>query len=253
VNPNPVATYDIVDACIGFPVSFNNASYVAVGTVSILWDFADGGASNQYSPTNLYTNSGLYNTKVIVTSGEGCVDSLEKVAEVFASPIFDLGADTIISLGDEIELNGFYSGAIGYTWTPSEGLDNNSLSNPTAAPTQETNYILTTTDGNGCVGQDSLVISIYDDFNLIVNNLITPDNNGANDFWEIGNIENYQNANVYIYDRWGKEILKTTNYQNNWNGASGTDQLPDGTYYYIISIPGQEKVYKGGITILRNR
>jgi gliding motility-associated-like protein len=254
VNPNPVATFSVTDACIGSSVAFTNASYVASpGTISNLWQFGDGAASNQYSPTNLYASSGLYNVKIIVTSGVGCIDSLEKVAEVFASPIFNLGLDTIISLGDEIELNGFYSGAIGYVWTPGLGLDNNSLSNPLASPTTETNYILTVTDGNGCVGQDSINIEIIENFNLVVNNLITPDNNGVNDFWEIGNIENYSNANVYVYDRWGVEVLKTTNYQNDWNGVSGTDQLPDGTYYYIISVPGQEKVYKGGITVLRNK
>lgn len=253
VYPNPIADFTIVDACLGTDVAFTNTSIVAAGTMSNLWEFGDGMASNQNSPTNLYALAGLYTAKLIVTTGEGCVDSVEHVAEVFAAPVFYLGNDTIISLGDEIELNGFYSGAIGYVWTPGDGLDNNSLSNPIANPTAETNYILTVTDGNGCVGQDSINIEVNPDFNLVVNNLITPDNNGVNDFWEIGNIENYSDANVYVYDRWGSEVLKTTNYQNDWNGVSGTDQLPDGTYYYIITVPGQEKVYKGGITVLRNK
>ena len=253
VNPNPVANFSVQDACIGSAVAFTNSSYIASGTISVLWDFGDGNASNQASPSNVYGNVGLYNVKLLVTSGKGCVDSIIKVAEVFAPPFFSLGVDDTISLGDEIELDGFYSGALSYSWTPGEGLDNSSLSNPIASPSEPTTYVLTVTDGNGCLGQDSIFIDIIEDFNLTVSNLITPDGNGINDFWVVGNIENYEEATIFIYDRWGKEILKTNNYQNDWNGVSGTDQLPDGTYYYIISLPGQEKVYKGGITVLRNK
>jgi gliding motility-associated-like protein len=253
VNPNPIANFSVEDACIGDAVGFTNSSYVASGTISVLWDFGDGAASNQFSPTNVYSNIGLYDVKLLVTTGKGCVDSIVKIAEVFAPPVFNLGVDQTISLGDEIELSGFYSGALAYSWSPGEGLDNSSLSNPTASPAVPTTYVLTVTDGNGCIGQDSISIDIIEDFNLIVSNLITPDGNGVNDVWVVGNIENYGNATIYIYDRWGVEVLKTNNYQNDWAGVSGTDQLPDGTYYYIISLPGQEKVYKGGITVLRNK
>lgn len=253
VNPNPVANFTVQDACADFPVGFTNTSYVSIGTISNLWDFGDGASSNLASPTNVYLGTGLYDAKLIVTTGKGCVDSVIKVAEVFAPPVFSLGTDLSISLGDAVELEGFYSGALAYSWSPSAGLDNNSLSNPTAAPTEETTYVLTVTDGNGCVGSDSITVEVIDDFNLLIHNLITPDGNGVNDSWVIGNIENYSAATVYIYDRWGNEILKTTDYQNDWNGVSGTDQLPDGTYYYIISVPNQEKVYKGGLTVLRNK
>ncbi len=253
VNPNPVANFSIQDACIGAAVSFTNNSFISSGTMSMLWDFGDGGASNQASPSYTYGNVGLYPVKLIVTSGKGCHNSVVKTAEVFAPPFFTLGLDDTISLGDEVELEGFYPGALAYSWSPSEGLDNSSLSNPSASPSESTTYTLTVTDGNGCKGQDSIYIHIIEDFNLTVSNLITPDGNGVNDFWVVGNIENYGEATIFIYDRWGKEILKTNNYQNDWNGVSGTDQLPDGTYYYIITLPGQEKVYKGGITVLRNK
>lgn len=253
VNPNPIADFAVQDACIGFPVGFTNNSFISSGTISNLWEFGDGASSNLASPTNMYATTGLYDVKLVVTSGKGCIDSVIKIAEVYAPPVFSLGTDITISLGDEVELEGFYSGAIAYSWSPGEGLDNSSLSNPKAKPTEETIYTLTVTDGNGCVGSDSIKIEVIDDFNLQVNNLITPDGNGSNDNWVIGNIENYGAATVYIYDRWGNEILKTTDYQNDWNGVSGTDQLPDGTYYYIISVPNQEKVYKGGLTVLRNK
>jgi hypothetical protein len=49
-----------------------------------------------------------------------------------------------------------------------------------------------------------------------------------------------------IYNRWGNIVFSTGNYQNNWSGqtdsafgAMATDnQLPDGTYYYILDFFG---------------
>ena len=42
--------------------------------------------------------------------------------------------------------------------------------------------------------------------------------NGQNDFWVIQNIENYQDGKIAVYDRWGGEVLNTTEYQNDWDG-----------------------------------
>jgi len=253
VHPNPIANFDITDACNNFAVQFANNASISQGTISNQWEFGDGGTSNQSDPSHVYNAVNLYNVKLLVTSGEGCQDSIQKYAEVFASPVFDLGDNDTISLGDAVELIGNYNGALAYSWTPGEGLDNNSNSNPMASPLTNTTYVLEITDGNGCLGTDEIEIFVLDDFKLNITNVLTPDGNGLNDTWVVGNIESYEFARVYIYDRWGIEVLNTTNYQNDWEGVSGTDQLPDGTYYYIITTPGIEKIYKGALTILRNK
>ncbi len=51
----------------------------------------------------------------------------------------------------------------------------------------------------------------------------------------------------------GGEVLSVKGYQNDWEGVSGTDQLPDGTYYYVIKFTNSDKVYKGSLTVLRNK
>jgi len=47
-----------------------------------------------------------------------------------------------------------------YSWSPSSGISNNSISNPTANPTITTTYTLTETDFQGCVATDQIVVTV---------------------------------------------------------------------------------------------
>ena len=71
------------------------------------------------------------------------------------------------------------------------------------------------------------------DFDLIIPNIITPNLDGVNEFFEIQNLP--ENTEIIIFNRWGSLVFSSTNYQNNWNGknSSGKD-LEDGVYYYVI-------------------
>jgi gliding motility-associated-like protein len=70
--------------------------------------------------------------------------------------------------------------------------------------------------------------------------LITPNNDGDNDGWIIENIDQDEFAKntVVILNRWGNEVWKAENYDNDnvlWTGISeGGQPLPDGTYFYSV-------------------
>jgi gliding motility-associated-like protein len=116
---------------------------------------------------------------------------------------------------------------------------------------QTTTYVLSVVDVNGCTDDDSVTITVLDRFNLKVYNLVTPNGDGANDTWWIENIWAYPDAEVVIVNRYGMEVFRTTRYQNDWDGKYNGNELPDGAYYYIITIPGSDKVYKGAINLVR--
>lgn len=253
VNPLPVANFDITDACLGASVSFDNTSAIQFGSLTYNWDFGDGNTSTSTDPQHLYGLMGLFPVKLVATSSESCVDSLIKYAEVFALPNVDAGVDTSVSQGFSIQLDGYNSAAVSYSWTPSSTLDNSFIYNPEATPLETTTYKLLIVDDNGCKNADTVVVEVLEDYSLYIHNIITPDGNGQNDVWKITNIETFESANVYIYDRWGSEVLKVEGYQNDWEGVKGTDQLPDGTYYYMIEFDDSDKVYKGSLTVLRNK
>jgi gliding motility-associated-like protein len=85
---------------------------------------------------------------------------------------------------------------------------------------------------------------------LDVARIITPDGDGKNDHWQIGNIEQYPDNKILVIDRWGSTIFSASNYDNErvaWRGQSqNSGKLPAGTYFYVITysrqgVPREEK------------
>jgi len=82
--------------------------------------------------------------------------------------------------------------------------------------------------------------------------LISPNGDGHNDYWEIYNIERYDEFNVKIFSTSGELIFETVNYSNNkWDGKVNGNYVPDGIYYYIIKSPMGDIVFKGVINLLK--
>ena len=86
-------------------------------------------------------------------------------------------------------------------------------------------------------------------------NVVTTQLNGKHDFLEIRNIEFYDSSELRIYTRWGKEVFRSANYSNDMtNGFIGKstegDSLPEGTYYYTISLEDDNQL-KTGFILLR--
>ncbi|WBM73434.1 gliding motility-associated C-terminal domain-containing protein [Saprospira grandis] len=68
--------------------------------------------------------------------------------------------------------------------------------------------------------------TIYDGF--------SPNNDGVNDFMVIETIQNFPGNEVVVYNRWGNEVFRQEDYQNDWNGTFQGNDLPDGDYYLIV-------------------
>jgi len=253
VSTFPLANFSAESECIGTATTFVNTSSISVGTLAYSWDFGDDSTSTSQDPTHTYLAPGIYTVQVVATSALGCVDSVIKLVTVHDLPVLSAGIDTSISQGYTVMLQGSAIGASSFNWSPLEGLDNNTVYNPSASPLTTTTYVLTVTDLNGCTNYDSVVVTVIEDFRLFIYNVITPDGNGQNDTWKITNIETFGSADIFIFDRWGSEVYSVKGYQSDWQGVQGTDQLPEGTYYYTIKFSNSEKKYSGAITILRNK
>ncbi|MCC3153095.1 gliding motility-associated C-terminal domain-containing protein [Hymenobacter sp. BT770] len=65
-------------------------------------------------------------------------------------------------------------------------------------------------------------------------NIITPNRDGQNDVLVIDNIQLYPGNTFTVFNRWGREVYSTTNYQNNWGGDANTAA---GTYFYLLKLP----------------
>jgi gliding motility-associated-like protein len=79
---------------------------------------------------------------------------------------------------------------------------------------------------------------------LDIHNAFTPDGDGINEVFQIDGIENYSNNTVCIFNRWGVMVYDAKGYNNDdvsFRGESNGratiskgEQLPDGTYFYVI-------------------
>jgi len=69
-----------------------------------------------------------------------------------------------------------------------------------------------------------------------VPNVVTPDGDGANDYFNVPCLEVYEGSLLKIFDRFGKIVFKDENYQNNWEGTWDNQGLDPGTYFYVIDV-----------------
>jgi gliding motility-associated-like protein/uncharacterized repeat protein (TIGR01451 family) len=78
---------------------------------------------------------------------------------------------------------------------------------------------------------------------LITFSLFSPNGDGVNDTFVINCIDNYPNNTLEIYNRWGNLVYKKSGYNNEFDGTSNgrsvlrqSEQLPVGTYYYVLNL-----------------
>lgn len=97
---------------------------------------------------------------------------------------------------------------------------------------------------------------------LLVRLVFTPNNDGINDVFFIEGISHFDNNRVMIFNRWGNMIWEMEGYDNddplksfrgfaNTRGMNGSENLPFGTYYYIIDKGDNSKPQKGFV-VLKN-
>lgn len=102
----------------------------------------------------------------------------------------------------------------------------------------------TTVDGYGIFTLGIVKEYLILDGDVVIYNAVTPNGDGFNDHFVIDNIERFPNNKVEIFNRWGVKVYSTSSYNNADNNFKGYsegrvtvnkgEQLPTGTYYYIV-------------------
>ncbi len=81
-------TANAIEQCFnGHQFVFTNTSIIAAGTITYNWDLGDGTTSTATNVTHSYAVPGTYFVKLIVTSDNGCTDSLSFNVTVKDSPL----------------------------------------------------------------------------------------------------------------------------------------------------------------------
>ena len=101
-------------------------------------------------------------------------------------------------------------------------------------------------DNFGCVDSLCTIIQAIP-AEVHVPNVITPNNDGLNEFLSFEFLEFYPDNQLLLFNRWGNLIYEKTGYQNDWTG----DGFTDGTYFFMLRIEEKDLNYSGFFEILR--
>ena len=168
-------------------------------------------------------------------------------------PGIDAGNDRTIEPGDEVVIGGDPTARNGVevTWTPDADITSTTVLNPMVNPLKTTTYYVSGIDGDECYGIDSVVITVEKLVDPVGG--FSPNGDGVNDLFFIDRINNFPEAKVQIFNRWGNLLFTSdAGYTKPWNGKYNGNVLTIGTYYYVIDLNVDgEDVITGPVTILK--
>jgi gliding motility-associated-like protein len=212
------------------------------------WTPATGLSCNSCPTTT--ANPTSTTTYTLIASDGICKDTTQVTVTVLPPIPLTTITPVTVNSGQTVTLTA--SGASTYFWEPTASLYNPTSATPEAYPNVTTTYTVYAT-GPGpsfCQMTDTVEVIVKNDSDLVFYNTFTPNNDGINDTWYIGNIFLYPNSTVTIFNRYGKQVYFAYGYSNQWDGTSLGANLPDATYYYVVTT-GTGRSYRGSVTILR--
>lgn len=166
IFPSPVADFTFNDECFGTAISFTDNSNISSGSITNWnWNFDNGNNSAIQNPSELYANDGDYDVTLIVTSDNGCTDTITKNINVWPLPMVDF-SPTTVCLNDFtrfIDQSNVSSGSnVAWNWD----FDDNSgstIQSPIHTYTSEGVYqvqLIVTTD-KGCVDSITKAVTVH--------------------------------------------------------------------------------------------
>lgn len=84
--------------------------------------------------------------------------------------------------------------------------------------------------------------------------IITPNNDGLNDAFVIPCLaeeDQFPDNSVEIYNQWGDEVYRAAPYTNDWSGTYNGQDLPAGTYFFVVNFGNNQKPENGFLIINR--
>ena len=170
---------------------------------------------------------------------------------------FSIGSELLFAVEGNCEENSYILSAVEvengteltdvltYTWTTADGTvvgtDSATFNvseyvmGTTATETFPITFVLKINNG-GC---DNSVLYEVRDISCSIQRGISPNNDGLNDNFDLTSLGVKK---LSIFNRYGKEVYVKSNYSAEWYGqTNGGDELPTGTYFYVIERTGESK------------
>lgn len=251
VSAIPALRFDVVPSvCSGvapFPISQASVTNGLNGSGT----FSGSGISSNGLFDPAEAGAGLHEFTYTYQASNGCMDSISQSVEVYPTPVANAGPDMALLEGGSITLSPVLSTGVlaSYLWSPATGLNNPAIPTPQASPADSITYTLKVTSDKGCSSSDRVFVKVLK--KPLIPNAFSPNGDGINDLWKIKYLETYPGATMEIYNRYGQVLFHSVGYAKPWNGKYKGQDVPAGTYYYIINPKNGRKQMAGFVDVLR--
>ncbi|MBI2967595.1 MAG: S8 family serine peptidase [Bacteroidetes bacterium] len=189
---------------------------------------------------------------VTVSTGS-CIDTASVTIIILPPPLISACCTDTIIQGELVSIEA--TGGVAYSWLPDDGtLSCTNCSKPFVYPLQNTTYIVTGNDSNGCFTTDSVLIVIDESCEVFVPNAFSPNGDEYNDILFVrGNC--IKEMNFIVYNRWGQKVFVTTDITAGWDGTYRDRPLDPGVFVFYLRYKlfhGNENNFlKGNITLIK--
>ncbi|MCX7696424.1 MAG: gliding motility-associated C-terminal domain-containing protein [Bacteroidales bacterium] len=198
----------------------------------------------------IYNSPGTYKDTTLSVGGCDSITTIQINAGSVPNVI--LPSDTAACIGQSLTLVPIVVGSYNVVqW--SDGIN-------TLARTVNDSGYYTVTVSNTCGGDMATIHVQFIDCggDLFFPNVFTPNGDAFNQYFSpIGaNIEDYE---LYIYNRWGNLVFKTSDVNQPWDGKYKGKDVPEGVYFYVAKYKAfdpatgkpEKKQIRGSVTLIR--
>ncbi len=248
----PLCTLQVIQqpqsqtVCAGDGVTFNIYAISDSGDVNYQWLFNGAviaGATDSFYTINPISLADAGNYSCEISNLCKSFTSDVAVLTIGSVPVIDLGPDTCINGGEQKILDA----GTGYTYLWYDG-----STGQTYIVNTSCECYVQVADNSGCKNKDTINIDFCSS-SLSISNVFTPNADNFNDYFyaEGENIELFE---FVICNRWGKQVFRTNNVNEKWNGLNNGKECPQGVYYWVINykgFDGERKTIHGTVTLLK--
>lgn len=253
-------TIDNFQGCTPVLVNFTNTTPLSA---TADWVYGDGTTGIGGTSTHSYVAPGCNSVTLTVTTVNGCVvdTTINNQICVFPFPVPDFSWQPNPTDIFNVDVN-FVNLTVGgdvYSWDFA-GLGNSNDINPMFTFPDDSGGVypvcLTAMSNQGCVASICHDVIIDGVFIIYTPNAFTPDGNGTNDVF-LPKIDGDEEGTyeLYIFNRWGEVVFKSTDKNIGWDGTSKNIKAKEDTYVWKIRVKDQKNSkkyeYVGHVTLLR--
>ena len=243
--------------CPPLSIQFEDLS---TGNISSwFWNFGDGTFSTEQNPEHQYTQSGVYQVSLQVSTFEGCESSspFPNIVNVYPEPssYFTLSPEIVDEYNPVVNFTNYSQNSVSYFWDFGDNTFSG-LTNPEHVYSNSGDYIIMLTVENqfGCLDTSYNRVRVNPIFTFYIPNAFTPTNDKRNEVF-FGKGTNYKSVTMQIFNRWGEKIFdKTDSEPPIWDGTlNGVDCQIDVYVYqfFVTDIFDEIHIYRGRVTLVR--